>query len=470
MTALYAIVILLEVLQPRIEGPEPALQLVTEDPGLRLQLELLLLVSWWVPFIAWIVTYTLGRIARSLAARRRWRAAGAWIVVGVLLAPHLVQTPAIVGGSGAWAVGCAVTTAVGLFLITRLQRFDRMSWWILVCALGWGALIATGFALGFSALVNDFLPAYTFTGDVSIAGVDAWRHQAVVGQIITAGFGEELAKGAGIVLVCGLFRHRLTGVVSGIVIGASVGLGFNFSESLLFLARAEGSADVFQFYGRQGVSLMAAHLAFSAVVGAGVGLSLQLRRRIDKLAAIGAGYLLASCCHFATNVLLGYLSLSQGVWLPDNDAVYALVVIPVFFVVMHAPLVVLYLLMARSGLQSQAKGLAEQLDKEAATGYGAITPTEVPVLLSPRRRFRRKLLELRGHGLKAYRRLDRLYATQLRLGTYRWLVSRGDLRPTTTGAEVLRERAVQCKLSMLDEPTTGQPDTAGKFSMAGAAR
>ncbi len=262
MSALYAIAVLLEIARPRIAGPEQALRHVNEDPVLRLQLELLV-IGWLVGSLAWIVTYLLSLAARGQTARRRWRASGAWIALGALVAPYLAATPTIVAGSGAWAVGCAVTTSLGLFLITRLQRFDRMSWWIPVCALGWGALVATGFALGFPSLVSGFLPAYTFTGDVSIAGIDAWRHQVFIGYMITVGFSEELAKAAGIVALCALFRHRLTGVVSGIVIGACAGLGFNFSESLLYLARSEGTADVFQFYGRQGVSLMAAHTSLS---------------------------------------------------------------------------------------------------------------------------------------------------------------------------------------------------------------
>jgi len=350
--------------------------------------------------------------------------------------------------------------------MTRLQRFDRMSWWIPVCAFCWGALVAPGFGTGLLALFGDVIPAYSFTGDASIPAIDAWLHQIFVGQLFTGGFIEELGKGAGIVAICALLRHRLTGVVSGIVIGASVGLGFNFSETLLYLGQSQQAGDVFQLWARQGISLMGGHLAFSAVVGAGVGLALQLERRRDKVAAIGAGYLLASCCHLATNFLLSHLNESRGVWLPEDEASYVLLVIPVFIVVMHGPLTVLYLLMARSGLKLQAKGLAEELVRESASGYGAVTPTEVAVLLSPRRRFRRKLLELVRHGLTAHRRLDRLYAAQLRLGTQRWLAARGDPHASATIADDLRVRAVKTKLAILGKTATDQPHTTETRSMA----
>ncbi len=168
--------------------------------------------------------------------------------------------------------------------------------------------------------------------------------------------------------------------------------------------------------------------------------------------------------------MLGYLGVSRGRWLPENEVIFSLLIIPVAFLVMHAPLTVLYLLTARSSLKSQATGLAQALVREAASGYGAVTPTEVAVLLSPRRRFRRKLLALVRHGFPAYRRLNRLYAMQLRLGTQRWLASRGDAHASTTEADDLRVRVVLGKRAIIGEPMTGQPHSAGTRSLAGVSR
>lgn len=469
MSAFYVIALLLEITRPEYQGPEPALGLLDDSPSLRLQLTLLL-VGVWISLAAWGLTDLLSRGAADEPSRYRWLAVGKVVALGALVLPYVVTTLQDFPGNDEWLFVCLLSTGLALLLVTRLQRFDRMGWRIPVCAFGWGAFVGPGFIRGIATLFKDFYPAFSFGGDVSIAAVDAWQNHIFLVRTATFGFGEELGKSAGILLLCALFRHKLTGVVSGIVVGAAVGLGFNFSESLLYLSTSPAAEDLFQLWSRQGVSLLAAHLAFSATVGAGVGLAMQLSSRRQQAAAIGSGVALASCCHFATNLTLTYLSESRGVWLPGGQEIYSLLLFPLLILIMHSPLTVLYLLMARAGSKAQAHGLTTELSKEAATGYGAVIPTEVPVLLSPRRRFRRKLLELRRHGLGAYRRLDRLYAAQLRMGTHRWLASTGDQEASTTDLADLRERALRCKLLSLEGLPTLQPDSARAGVLAGASR
>lgn len=478
MSVIYAITLVLYIARPEYQGPEPTFQLLDDYPWLKVQI-ILLIAAGWISLAAWFVTGTLSRVALDESTRLRWLMIGNAIALIVLLAPYLVLSIDSFSDSGAWALVCALTTTVGLLLITRLQRFARMIWWIPVYAVGWGAFVAPGFIKGLNAIFQEFYPAYTFSGDASISAVDTWTYHSFVALIATFGPGEELAKGAGIVLLCALFRKSVTGVVSGIVIGAGAGLGFNFTESLSYMGNSSGAADVFQLWARQGLSLMAAHLAFSATVGAGVGLAIGLSSKTHKLAAIGAGFALASCCHVAMNLVLTYVQVSRGDWLPLDEEINALVILPVVLLIMSLPLTVLYLIMARADTRAQADGVARELGNEAATGYGAVIPIEVPVLLSPRRRFRRKLLELRRHGFAAYRRLDQLYAAQLRLGAHRWLASTGDSQASTTDMADLRERALRCKLKGLGGVQTAHPggsvqaahpDSADTAVLAGVGR
>jgi RsiW-degrading membrane proteinase PrsW (M82 family) len=62
-------------------------------------------------------------------------------------------------------------------------------------------------------------------------------------------------------------------VVSGVVLGAVVGLGFNLTESVGHTAAAHGGVAFFQPFTRQSAGLMAAHAAFTAVIVAGSGVA-----------------------------------------------------------------------------------------------------------------------------------------------------------------------------------------------------
>jgi hypothetical protein len=105
----------------------------------------------------------------------------------------------------------------------------------------------------------------------------------------------------------------------------------------------------------------------------------------------------------------------------------------------------MYLLLLRRGLRTQAAVLATEMQAEAATGYGAITDPEIPVLLNPAKRLRLTVTALRRYGLASYRALGRLHAAQYDLATQRWHRARQDADDWAVPEEELRERVLDLK-------------------------
>ncbi|MEU7604078.1 PrsW family glutamic-type intramembrane protease, partial [Streptomyces sp. NPDC041003] len=199
---------------------------------------------------------------------------------------------------------------------------------------------------------------------------------AVMCLPVVAGFFEEFGKAAGVAVLFLLHRRHFDGVVSGIVIGAATGIGFNFTESVVYMSEWGGAAANFHHWGRQALGLMAAHTAFTAVSGAGIGLAQQLHGRTRQLTAVGTGFLTAAGAHFCNNSVIDYLAKEPPLWFPAGEAAGILIVLLAQILLLLGPLVVLYVLLLRRGLRSQAGGLEAALDSLPQPARQAITTDE----------------------------------------------------------------------------------------------
>ncbi|WP_405941099.1 PrsW family intramembrane metalloprotease [Streptomyces sp. NBC_00207] len=417
-------------------------------------------LPYWIYLPCWLLTAVLAAVARlhlwcardpaglpSGVARRYRRA----LVVMLLLPFAVLSLPVIplLAWPGAWAATvllCLPTTAYALTLVHCAQRFRRIPVPLLLAAFGWGAVIAAGFG----GTMNDWWSGFsTLHFPLPENPLDA-TYRKTIGAPMVAGFFEEFGKAAGVAVLFLLHRRHFDGVVSGIVIGAATGIGFNFTESVVYMSEWGGAAANFHHWGRQALGLMAAHTAFTAVAGAGIGLARQLRGRPRQLTAVGTGFLTAAGAHFCNNSVIDYLAKGSPRWLPAGEAAGILIVLPAQILLLQGPLVVLYVLLLRRGLRSQAGGLEAALGSLPPRARQAITTDEAALLLSPARRFRLKVDALRTRGslrqrLAAHRRLVRLHAAQLDLATERWHHLRGERDPAAPDDAVLCERILALK-------------------------
>ena len=174
-----------------------------------------------------------------------------------------------------------------------LDRYEPEPRVLLALGLAWGACVATMASLVLGGVGGLLVP------------VTAEESAAVVAPIT-----EEFAKGAFLLLLLWWRRNELDGVLDGIVYAGLVGVGFAFTENILYLAAAWQGADGFGPGGVESVTTLFvvrcllspfAHPLFTAFIGIGVGVAVGSRSPVVRLAAPIAGYFFAVTAHSTWN-------------------------------------------------------------------------------------------------------------------------------------------------------------------------
>ena len=151
------------------------------------------------------------------------------VTVSVLLgALVMALVIALSGAPGSLAMAALLAALpvgplVGCFM--WLDRYEPEPRSLLVAGLLWGAFVATAAALVFQG--------------IGVAGGAGGSESLAVVAPVT----EELTKGAFLVLLLWWRRHELDGVLDGIVYAGMVGIGFAFTENILYLAAAYDGTD-----------------------------------------------------------------------------------------------------------------------------------------------------------------------------------------------------------------------------------
>jgi RsiW-degrading membrane proteinase PrsW (M82 family) len=237
---------------------------------------------------------------------------GAAIMALVLLASGAPNAIAI----GMVLAALPVGPLIGCYL--WLDRYEPEPRSLLLLGLGWGAFVATSIAL----ILQLFDHVVFQNGD------------AFLGTVV-APFTEEGAKGLFIVLLLFFRRRELDGILDGIVYAGMVGIGFAFSENILYLAGAyvgqDGSAGGVQsavgLFVIRGIFSPFAHPLFTTFTGIGVGIAVNSRSKAMQVIAPLGGYLIAVAAHSSWNAAL----------MVDNGrnavATYIFLMVPAFFLV-----------------------------------------------------------------------------------------------------------------------------------------
>jgi RsiW-degrading membrane proteinase PrsW (M82 family) len=350
-----------------------------------------------------------------------------WLLLGDIF---LFAQAAGPGVAAICTLACIPTTAFGLLVLRALDRNEKEPWRIVLVAVAWGAIVATSLVIW----------AETFWESVSVRtlvpgpGLDASR-------AFSAGLFEELGKGVAVLLLFLVMRSEFDDVVDGIVYGAAVGLGFNFMESVSYMTHLYailspegqgGLAAGFQWYARQVLGLFFGHATYTALIGAGIGIARQLPSRRHKVIAIIAGFVVAIAAHFSWDAWLTFF--------PIESSLFGLVEVHLRTIVMNGPFTAGVVVLLVMGLRNEGRALTEQLLEEARLDAGTVLLQEVPILISPWRRFRERLRALDRGNLEAYFRLARLQSAQLDLAMERWHRRRQELDTPLEAEDELRRQ------------------------------
>jgi RsiW-degrading membrane proteinase PrsW (M82 family) len=317
------------------------------------------------------------------------------VVVAILVlfgGAVMAAVAAFSGAPGTLALAALVAAVpvgplVGCFM--WLDRYEPEPRNLLVAGLLWGAFAATGAALVFQGL--------GFVG-----GASERDSLAVVAPVT-----EELTKGAFLVLLLWWRRHELDGVLDGIVYAGMVGIGFAYTENILYLAAAYDGTDGL---GPGGTTALTAtfvvrclispfaHPFFTAFIGIGVGLAIASRRLPVRVLAPVAGFVLAAFLHGVWNS-----STLSGTG--DFLIVYGTLMFPAFVGV------VAFAIYRR---RSERPLLAAALHDAAERGL--LPATDIPWLVDlPARRHARRWARQQG-GQQAERGMREYQAVAIELG------------------------------------------------------
>ena len=323
-------------------------------------------------------------------------------------------------------LACLPTTALAIWLVRALDNNEKEPWRLVLVAVVWGAVIAFNLSVVlesvYGGLVNSGL----------IPGPGEGLSSAFM-----AGAIEEGAKGVALVVIWWWMRDEFDGVLDGIVYGAVVGLGFNFMESLEYISSGGGA----QFVFRQMLGLFFGHAAYTALIGAGLGVARQLSSHRRRVLVIGSGFLAAIGAHFLWD--------AQSILVPHSiDPNYALLELPGQYLVVTGPWVIALGILFLVGKQVESRALLRQLVLESETGSGAVLPAEIPVLSDPGRRFEARMRLLSRRGWRAYRWLRRLQRAQLELAMERWHRERQEIDEPLEAEERLRDRVIAARLAI----------------------
>jgi RsiW-degrading membrane proteinase PrsW (M82 family) len=249
-----------------------------------------------------------------------------------------------------------------------LDRYEPEPRGLLLFAFFWGATVA---ALA-AAVLNT-------ASAVAIARTGGEAEGMVTTAVLVAPWVEEAAKGLAVLLVLWFRRAEFDGVVDGIVLAGLAGVGFAFTENILYFGRAflaggeelgvtGGFFAVGVTFVLRGVLSPFAHPLFTAMAGIGLGLAARTTSPAVRWLAPLAGYLLAVLLHATWN----WASMSG---LSGFLTGYVVVMVPTFAATIAV---------AAWSRRREGATVARRLPAYVEAGW--FDPQDIPMLASLQRR------------------------------------------------------------------------------------
>ena len=204
----------------------------------------------------------------------------------------------VAAGSGPFAAGMGTFFALlpvipAVAILLWIDRWEPEPGRLLFGAFLWGAGIAT-IASAVTSLLLDHAWA-------SAVGPKASQ---ILGIVLGAPVFEELFKGLFLILLLWFRRREFDGLVDGIVYAGLVGVGFAFTENILYLSSAfasEGVSGGIQLFIIRCVLSPFAHPIFTGMIGIAVGIAARTTRTWLRVILPCIGYLFAVCLHALWN-------------------------------------------------------------------------------------------------------------------------------------------------------------------------
>jgi protease PrsW len=285
-------------------------------------------------------------------------AVGAVVLSGQISIAAAAYSGALISG----IIAFGLVAVAYLWFIHYEDRYTTVPGKLAAAGFVWGAVAAIG---AFALLGNDaVMSLYAKTFGASFA--NDW------GAALTAPIDEELAKGAGVLLLLTLAPRLVRSPFDGLILGAFVGLGFQISEdiSYAFIGAANAFGDVGAAWGTIVVrtfSSIPSHWMYTGVFGAGLIWFIGTPD-VPARKGLGAGLMLTAM-------------LMHGLW----DASAALS--PIVPVLVATGLIGVFVWVYRNAVPIEREWMRELMAPEVKRGV--VTPAELDALAGPRSTLRR---------------------------------------------------------------------------------
>ena len=315
--------------------------------------------------------------------------AGAVVLSGQISIAAAAYSGALISG----AIAFGLLAVAYLWFIHYEDRYTTVPPKLAAAGFVWGAVAAIGaFALlGNDAVMN--LYAKTFGASFAFD----W------GAALTAPVNEELAKGAGMLLLLTLAPRLIRSPFDGLVVGALVGLGFQISEDISYAFI--GAANAFGDLGAAWTTIIArtlasipSHWMFSGIFGAGL---VWFIGRPEVPARKGLG-----------TVLMLTAMLMHGLWNASSaiggGSAFALIVVTTVACVLIGVFVGVY----KTTVPVERAWMRELMAPEVQ--LGVVTPAELDALSGSRSTLKRYL-----RTQPSRRRAERVLETEDRARRWR---------------------------------------------------
>ncbi len=284
-----------------------------------------------------------------------------------------------------------------------LDRYEPEPRRLLAAGLLWGCFVATAVALLLQG-IGGFVVSFTDRQSLELV----------------APITEEATKGLFLFLLLWWRRAELDGVLDGIVYAGMVGIGFAFTENILYLAAAYNGTDGTGPGGTEALTTTFvvrcvispfAHPLFTTFTGIGVGLAVNARSGVARFLWPLLGYGCAVAAHAIWNT-----STSFGF---DNFAV--------LYVVLLAPAFLGVLGLAIWSRSSERRMLAASLADAAKRGL--IPATDIGWLVDLRARRTARAYARRTGGRAAEHAMQEYQQAAIELGFLHYRLLRGTPPP-----------------------------------------
>ncbi len=428
-TGLYLVDVLLNLARPRVLPHEAALT-VLEKPltgaGSLGRMLAMPRAVFWTVLAGIVVGVALQVFAVLRPLTERQARVLLWLIALALLGPFTLIPLTVISSYPLIALACVPSTAAVLWLLHGWQRFARLPLRVLLAAFCWGALFVSGFTRACTGLVFGFVYAsFTDGRKEDLTGqLDTLNHVFNL-LILHMSVLTQLSAAAGVAVFLILLRNRVVDLVTGLALGAAVGLGIAFSDSVLFielwgsLGFFNGATGGFEYWIRQSVGILGGPVVFGALLGAGMGVAAQLPERRTRLLVAGAGLTAAVGGAVASENLSAWFSRLAHDDIDIGSTFDTLVASPALWLAAQLPFLALVVPLLVLGWRRRAAAAHAAVLAEAAAG-GVVADQEVPFLVNPARRLWAVVTTWRTRGRPTALALYRLQSAQLDAASRRW--------------------------------------------------